>query len=232
MRTIALAVAATAVAATTAIDWRDSGCVGPVQNQGQLGRSELFPTVESVECVASKQAGRAVKLSLQQVIDCSDNSGLFGSAFAYVEKYGLESESSYPPARTTEKCHYNKNDVVVEVTKVGGAVNGTLTEKDMEEALNTAPLVAAFNVGMPFQVYTSGVIKDCGVGGGHVMEVVGTGSAVNEETKEAEDYWIVKNSWGESWGLKGYALIAKDIGACGLKDAEFLIPEKVSVKRS
>ena len=62
-----------------------------------------------------------------------------------------------------------------------------------------------------FQMYTGGIVDDsaCGTSLNHGVLAVGYG----------ENYWIVKNSWGASWGDKGYIKIAyKETGAgiCGI----------------
>jgi C1A family cysteine protease len=67
-----------------------------------------------------------------------------------------------------------------------------------------------------FQLYTSGVISSgCGTNLDHGVLVVGYGTEEN-----GQDYWILKNSWGPSWGEKGYFRIAKGgdgPGVCGLQ---------------
>ena len=50
----------------------------------------------------------------------------------------------------------------------------------------------------------------------HAVTMVGYGT-----TDDGEDYWLVKNSWGTSWGEKGYFRISRDmidsdVGVCGI----------------
>jgi len=68
-----------------------------------------------------------------------------------------------------------------------------------------------------FQMYQGGIISStsCGTRLDHGVLVVGYG------TEGTQDYWLLKNSWGPTWGEKGYFRIARDSGRgdgiCGLQ---------------
>lgn len=63
-----------------------------------------------------------------------------------------------------------------------------------------------------FQSYTGGIIqKGCGTDNNHDVLLVGY----------TQDYWLVQNTWGTSWGENGYARIHRDVdgqgsGVCGI----------------
>ena len=70
--------------------------------------------------------------------------------------------------------------------------------------------------GLAFKFYKSGIIKRfCGDTIDHAVLLVGYG------TEKGTDYWLVKNSWNNDWGEKGYFRVLrdmtkKDTGMCGI----------------
>jgi len=66
-----------------------------------------------------------------------------------------------------------------------------------------------------FQFYSSGILnsKSCGTHLDHAVTAVGYGN------EDGQEYYIVRNSWGASWGEDGYIRIAagkNGAGVCGI----------------
>ena len=79
---------------------------------------------------------------------------------------------------------------------------------DMETALNSQPIATAADA-MNWYLYKSGIFSNCATNANHGVLVVG----INNQ----EGYWLVKNTWGTSWGENGYIRLAKGTGnACGI----------------
>src|SRR2546422_1077946 len=73
------------------------------------------------------------------------------------------------------------------------------------------PLVVPIDASLPtFQFYKSGVFKNplCGSRPNHAVLLVGYG------TQNGQDYWLIKNSWGISWGYEGYMKLARGKNSC------------------
>jgi C1A family cysteine protease len=89
----------------------------------------------------------------------------------------------------------------------------------LTNAVAMQPVAVSIEAGGPnFQHYSNGVYNGpCGTKLNHGVTVVGYG----QDEESGERYWIVKNSWGEKWGDKGYLRMKKDIvdkpeGICGI----------------
>jgi cathepsin L len=76
----------------------------------------------------------------------------------------------------------------------------------------------AIEAGTDFQFYSSGVFDaPCGKNLNHAVNVVGVNTAA------AQPYFIVRNSWGTSWGEKGYIRMAAGKNICGIaSDASYV----------
>lgn len=111
-----------------------------------------------------------------------------------------------------EECRYNSNDSGVTIKGYTNLSHGNET-KLMETVATFGPVSVGIDVSAEFLKYSRGVYYDPDWNylspryTNHAMLVVGYGT----DTKEG-DYWIVKNSWGEGWGVKGYILIARNKG--------------------
>ena len=137
-------------------------------------------------------------------------------AFAYLESKLIERETDYPYHARDESCKYKASKGV---TKDSGYKTVTRNSpSSLVAAIDKGPVSVAIEADTyVFQSYKSGVITSsaCGTALDHGVLAVGYG---HDSTHG--DYYIVKNSWGKSWGEKGYVRIKRTnssgAGICGI----------------
>jgi len=162
--------------------------------------------------------GQALRLSDQQLVDCSrnGNNGCQGGLPAYAYSYiasagGIQSESSYPyvsgSTKTAGACRFNKSQVVA-------TVRGSQRYTDMAGAVRQGPVTVLVQGDRGFGGYRSGIYNGvCGMYD-HAVVAVGFGS------QNGVNYWIIRNSWGASWGESGHIRIQMN-GNCRLYNDVF-----------
>ncbi|XP_029437296.1 cathepsin S-like [Rhinatrema bivittatum] len=203
-------------------DWRVKGCVTDVKNQGSCGSCWAFSAVGALEGQLKLKTGKLVPLSAQNLVDCSKSCGNYGCsgglmtrAFRYIaDNKGIDSESSYPYKMKDGPCHYNPAARAAGCSGYRKLPHGN--EKALQEAVATiGPISVAIDASRPkFFFYRRGVYYDPLCNSSHVNHgVLAVGYGVDQD----KEYWLIKNSWGTSFGEKGYVRMARNRGNhCGI----------------
>ena len=212
------------------IDWRLYDVVNPIKDQGQCGSCWSFSTIQALESASAIKYGKLYTLSEQELVDCDNihdhgcNGGLMNNAFSWISKNnGICSSTDYPyisgTTKVSSKCQKScKNQPNTDIINyIDIPIN---SDSAMMTALAQQPISIAIEADQrSFQLYSSGIFTaTCGTNIDHGVGLVGYTS----------DYYILRNSWGASWGINGYMLIGKGIdpstnkayndgaGQCGL----------------
>ncbi|KAJ7307230.1 hypothetical protein JRQ81_009224 [Phrynocephalus forsythii] len=206
--------------APDAVDYRKKGYVTPVKNQGQCGSCWAFSSVGALEGQLKKKTGKLLNLSPQNLVDCvTDNDGCGGGymtkAFEYVkENRGIDSDDSYPYIGQDESCMYNPTGKAAKCRGYREIPEGN--ERALKRAVaRIGPVSVGIDASLSsFQFYSRGVYYDENCDAENINHAV---LAVGYGTQKGTKHWIIKNSWGEEWGDKGYILMARNMNnACGI----------------
>ncbi|XP_011158926.2 cathepsin O [Solenopsis invicta] len=204
-------------------DWRDQGVVGPVVSQESCGACWAFSTVGVAESMYAIKNGTLYSFSVQEMIDCMPGGyGCQGGdvcsllSWLLKSKTRIVSETNYPLTLRTDACTLPKISAKTSGVRIMDFTCDSFV--DAETKLLTllvthGPVAAAVNA-ISWQNYLGGVIQYHCDGSfnslNHAVQIVGydRGASI--------PHYIIKNSWGTSFGNKGYIYIAIGKNLCGI----------------
>ncbi|MFT7811241.1 cathepsin S-like isoform X2 [Arapaima gigas] len=198
------------------VDWRTQGLVTP----GFCGSCWAFSVVGALEGQVKQQTGKLIPLSPQNLMDCSRTYGNHGCDGGYrykaldyvIENSGIDSDHFYPYKGKEGMCRYSISGKAGDCSRYRILPWGD--EKALQYAVATVgPVSVSIKAIHSFFLYSGGIYDDpqCTSDTNHAVLVVGYG------TENGKDYWLVKNSWGKTWGEKGFVRMARNKNnLCGI----------------
>ncbi|SOV23230.1 falcipain 2' [Plasmodium sp. DRC-Itaito] len=202
----------------SAYDWRLHSGVTPVKDQKNCGSCWAFSSIGSVESQYAIRKNKLITLSEQELVDCSFknygcNGGLINNAFEdMIELGGICPDGDYPYVSDAPNlCNIDRC-----AEKYGIKNYLAVPENKLKEALRfLGPISISIAVSDDFAFYKEGIFDgECGEELNHAVMLVGFGmkEIVDPLTKKGEKhyYYIIKNSWGQQWGERGFINIETD----------------------
>jgi len=224
-------------------DWRNTaGVVQSVKDQGSCGSCWAFSTVQNIEGVMGK-AGMPVELSAQYITDCSKGcstetiDGVNTTVCNHACSGGwpwtalndvatgaigpVPGWTEYPYKGVYQACKTGNWSIQAKISGYTclGLDNGGNEDAIAQNLMDMGPLSISLNADH-FQTYRNGIMDPVFCDTeilNHAVLLVGFG--VDKDILRDDPYWIVKNSWGTSWGEDGYVRIYRGKGVCGINEA-------------
>ncbi|KAN0040184.1 hypothetical protein ACTA71_012074 [Dictyostelium dimigraforme] len=202
-------------------DWRDKGVVGYPKDSSNCASGWAFTAAGIYESRVAMRTRHRYDYSAQQLIDCINFSnysitnytkcnrfsGELNKALMYAQTYGLQATSTYPyVGASSQGCSYNQSSIAVQ----GGDVEYSQVGRDsiIEKCRKQGPVGVGIYVTNEFLNYAGGIfecnntlIDNANIN--HNVLLVGY--------NQQDNYYIIKNNFGRTWGENGYARITADI---------------------
>ncbi len=212
------------------IDWRKKGAITPVKDQGQCGSCWSFGATGILESFYFLNNGKLLSFSEQQLMDCETEhssackTGYTSHAITYVAQNGIQLETDYPyTAKNGSSCQFDQTKAI----KVQGRYSyiTPLSADKIKAALVNSPVSVLIQADEEiYQHYKSGVLtKGCGAKLDHSVLLVGY------KEIDGQEAFIIKNSWGPTWGQEGYVYLGTDEtenggkGVCGILSQPMIV---------
>ena len=215
----------TAQSLPSSYDWRSLNGVTPIKDQGNCGGCWAFGTVGPLESQILLQKNKTVDLSEQYLISCNvDGWSCEGGWWAH--NYHMNDDgqdnngpgavlaSQKPYTGTDSACGGTYNHLYkISSWAYIGSDSAVPSVDAMKQAIyNYGPISAAVYVGPYFQAYSGGIFNTNESGEiNHAIVLVGW----NDDLGPDNGYWILRNSWGASWGESGYMRIRYGVSQVG-----------------
>jgi cathepsin L len=211
------------------VDWRDSGIVTPVKDQGHCGSCWAFASTAVIESHVAKSSGLLFDLSVQQMAMCAPNphhcggsGGCDGSTAELAFEYVTGSNGMYQEYQYSYTSYYGQNSACVTpsgspVATIDGYVR--LPENNYTALMNAIATVGPVAVSVDassWSRYSSGIFDGCNQVNpdiDHAVVLMGYGE------ENGQKFWLVRNSWSPKWGEKGYIRVLRtdnEEGRCGM----------------
>ena len=185
---------------------------GVPRNQGQCGSCWAFAAAGAIEGNNSLKLRKVVPyVSTQQLVDCDKgnsgcDSGKSFKAYDYTKKNGIMNDSDYTYKAKRGTCAYSALKPLTHVSGYQYCSNYTdlkCTVDKVSALLQKGPLSVGIDGGTnEFQSYKSGIFSAKCSNDNHTVILVGYG------VEASKQYWLVRNSWGTTWGMNGYIKVA------------------------
>jgi C1A family cysteine protease len=194
------------------VNWVDKMLATKVENQRECGSCWAFATSQAVQAAYAIKNNKPISLSKQQLVDCEPKSngckgGMLHTALDYVEQNGLETEEDYSYKGVDSKCEFNNKKERVKISGYDVCNENDKScsnDEDLFKVLSKGPVAAVVDASDEFMLYDGGIFDKPCKEYNHAILVVGF---TKKEHEGEDNYWIIKNSWGNFWGDHGYIKI-------------------------